>query len=106
MKKSQNDDRTQQGENLKLLEELKDLKDRNDLLMKENRSLTREIVKYKGQLIWHLKNGNRLMELLKDAESDRLLPMLPEEPLSSRAIDLLNDDEINRLIEEKRKIKE
>jgi hypothetical protein len=87
-------------------QEIEDLKKMLELLRKENKSLGREIEKYKVQLISHVKYESRLLELLKEYEADTLIPAPKSQGLDdNRSIDELSDDEINELIEQNRKAK-
>jgi hypothetical protein len=87
-------------------QEIEELKQMIELLRKENKALGREIEKYKVQLISHVKYESRLLELLKEYEADTIIPMPKMHgPDDSRSIDELTDDEINDLIEQKRKTK-
>lgn len=85
-------------------QEIEDLKRMIELLRKENKSLGREIEKYKIQLLSHVKYESRLLELLKDYEADTIIPLPKmQEYNENRSIDELTDDEINELIEQNRK---
>lgn len=87
-------------------QEIQDLKKMIELLRKENKALGSEIEKYKVQLLSHVKYESRLLELLKEYESDTIIP--PPKSMGSienRSIDQLTDDEINELIEQNRKTK-
>ncbi len=87
-------------------QEMQDLKKMIELLRKENKSLGSEIEKYKVQLLSHVKYESRLLELLKEYESDTIIPAPKAmEGTDSRSIDQLTDDEINDLIERNRKTK-
>jgi len=87
-------------------QEIQDLKKMIELLKKENMSLGSEIEKYKIQLDSHVKYESRLLELLKEYESDSIIPMPKLEVQNNgRSIDQLTDDEINELIEKNRKTK-
>ncbi len=87
-------------------QDIEDLKKMIDLLRKENKSLGREIEKYKVQLDSHVKYESRLLELLREYEADTIIPMpKPEGINDSRTVDELTDDEINELIEQNRKAK-
>ena len=84
--------------------EIQDLKKMIELLRKENKSLGREIEKYKIQLASHVKYESRLLELLKEYESESIVPKTNTMEFSgSRIIDQMTDDEINELIEQNRK---
>ena len=85
-------------------QEIEDLIRMIELLRKENKSLGREIEKYKVQLLSHVKYESRLLELLKEYEADSIIP-LPQsgESNDNRTIDQMSDDEINELIEQNRK---
>jgi len=85
-------------------QEMEDLIRMVELLRKENKSLGREIEKYKVQLLSHVKYESRLLELLKEYEADSIIP-LPQkaECNDDRTIDQMSDDEINELIEQNRK---
>jgi hypothetical protein len=90
----------------KMKQEIEDLKKMIELLRKENKSLGREIEKYKVQLTSHVKYESRLLELLKDYEADTIIPMPKIQGTNDcRSIDELSDDEINELIEQNRKTK-
>jgi hypothetical protein len=87
-------------------QEIEDLKRMIELLRKENKSLGREIEKYKVQLISHVKYESRLLELLKEYEGDTINPRSKTQGSDDlRSIDELTDDEINELIEQNRKSK-
>jgi hypothetical protein len=87
-------------------QEIEDLKKMIELLRKENKSLGREIEKYKVQLISHVKYESRLLELLKEYEADTIIRK-PKTQGSADclSVDELTDDEINELIEQNRKAK-
>jgi hypothetical protein len=87
-------------------QEIQDLKKMIELLRKENKSLGSEIEKYKVQLLSHVKYESRLLELLKEYESDAIIPA-PKSMggADNRSIDQLTDEEINELIEQNRKTK-
>jgi hypothetical protein len=87
-------------------QDIEDLKKMIDLLRKENKSLGREIEKYKVQLISHVKYESRLLELLKEYEADTIIPLPKSQGINDcRSVDELTDDEINELIEQNRKTK-
>lgn len=87
-------------------EEIQDLKKMIELLRKENKSLGSEIEKYKVQLLSHVKYESRLLELLKEYESDTIIPAPKSMGIpDTRSIDQLTDEEINELIEQNRKTK-
>ncbi len=87
-------------------QEIEDLNRMVELLRKENKSLGREIEKYKVQLLSHVKYESRLLELLKEYEADTIIPMPKTgECNDDRTIDQMSDEEINELIEQNRKTK-
>jgi hypothetical protein len=87
-------------------QEIEDLKKMIELLRKENKSLGREIEKYKVQLISHVKYESRLLELLKEYEADSIIRKPKTQGSADcRSVDELTDDEINELIEQNRKAK-
>jgi len=87
-------------------QEIQELKKMIELLRKENKSLGREIEKYKVELVSHVKYESRLLELLKEYEADTIIPIHGSTGnIGHRSIDQMTEDEINELIEQNRKTK-
>jgi regulator of replication initiation timing len=104
MKKSSVDVPSGKIKKTDLLNEIEDLKNKLTAIKYENQELELEIDKYKTQLAWHIRYEKRLIDLLKDSDSNAVIPgKKPLKDQVNRSIDELSDDEINQLIEENRK---